>query len=160
VRGRTLLSSLEAQTHRDFELIGVDQNPHERLEPILSPYKNVFQVLHFRSEPGLSRAKYLGLGYASGEIIGFPDDDCKYLADLFQRVAQYFAAGGRTTFYAGSRCIRCELDLVARSTVMVTLAVMLAENGNPLEVSQACDSWRVDLPHGLLLVVHTKAAGE
>jgi glycosyltransferase involved in cell wall biosynthesis len=85
-----LLSSLEAQTHRDFELIVVDQNPDNRLEPILLPYKNIFPVLHLRSEPGLSRAKNLGLEYASGEIIGFPDDDCRYPAGLLQKVAQFF----------------------------------------------------------------------
>jgi glycosyltransferase involved in cell wall biosynthesis len=86
-----LLSSLDAQTHRDFELIVVDQNPDNRLEPILLPYKNVFPVLHLRSKPGLSRAKNLGLEHASGEIIGFPDDDCRYPAGLLQKVAQFFA---------------------------------------------------------------------
>ena len=43
---------------------------------------------------------------------------------------------------------------------MVTLMVILTENRYLLEVSQACDSWRVELPYGLLLIVHTKAAGE
>ncbi len=43
---------------------------------------------------------------------------------------------------------------------MVTLTVFLTENGYHLEVSQACDSWRVELPYGLLLVGHKKAAGE
>jgi hypothetical protein len=49
---------------------------------------------------------------------------------------------------------------MAGSTVTVTLMVILSENGHPLVVSQACDFWSVELPYGLLLVVHTKAAGE
>jgi glycosyltransferase involved in cell wall biosynthesis len=84
-----LLSSLEAQTWRDFELIVVDQNEDDRLAPILSPHEDTFPVLHFRSKPGLSRAKNLGLEHASGEYIGFPDDDCRYPAGLLQEVARF-----------------------------------------------------------------------
>jgi glycosyltransferase involved in cell wall biosynthesis len=85
-----LLSSLEAQTYREFELIVVDQNSDDRLAPILAPYKDKFPILHLSSEQGLSRAKNLGLEYASKDIIGFPDDDCQYPEDLLERVAQFF----------------------------------------------------------------------
>jgi glycosyltransferase involved in cell wall biosynthesis len=85
-----LLSSLEAQTYRDFELIVVDQNSDDRLAPILVSYKEKFPILHLSAEKGLSRAKNLGLKYASRDIIGFPDDDCQYPEDLLEKVAQFF----------------------------------------------------------------------
>ncbi len=56
------LAALDAQTHKDFELIVVDQNPDERLAPILAPYKDRFPLIHLRTtERGLSRAKNMGL---------------------------------------------------------------------------------------------------
>ena len=86
------LASLAAQTHKDFELIVVDQNKDERLVPVLAPYEVVFPILHLRTDKkGLSRAKNLGLRHASYEIIGFPDDNCQYPPDLLARVAKFFA---------------------------------------------------------------------
>ncbi len=94
--GRTVeleecLASLDAQTLRAFELIVVDQNPDERLAPILARYESRFPILHLRPEQrGLSRAKNLGLKHASGEVIGFPDDNCRYPPELLARVMRFF----------------------------------------------------------------------
>lgn len=84
------LQSLANQTYRDFELIMVDQNPDDRLKSILAPYAGRYSILHLSSEPGLSRAKNKGLDYATGELIGFPDDDCQFPEDLLHRVARFF----------------------------------------------------------------------
>jgi glycosyltransferase involved in cell wall biosynthesis len=85
-----LLSSLAAQTHRDFELIVVDQNEDDRLlEPFLAPYRMKFPILHLRSEKGVCRARNAGLERVTGEVIGFPDDDCWYPPDLLERVAGF-----------------------------------------------------------------------
>lgn len=85
------LASLDAQTYRDFELIVVDQNKDDRLAPILALYEGRFSILHFRSEPGRTRANNLGLTRASNNVIGFPDDDCRFPQDLLYRVAQFFS---------------------------------------------------------------------
>lgn len=85
------LSSLDAQTYKNFQLIVIDQNPDERLTPILAPYADRFDLLHLRSEKGLSKANNLGLAHASREIVGFPDDDCRYPPNLLNKVARFFA---------------------------------------------------------------------
>lgn len=85
-----ILFSLQAQTYQNFELIVVDQNPDDRLIPILTRYENKFPILRLRSETGLSRAKNLGLKYATQDIVGFPDDNCRYPSDLLERVANFF----------------------------------------------------------------------
>ena len=84
------LRSLANQTYREFELIVVDQNLDDRLKPILAPHAKRYPVLHLRSERGLSKAKNAGLARASGDIVGFPDDDCQFSEDLLQRVARFF----------------------------------------------------------------------
>src|ERR1035437_196844 len=94
-RGRVLelqrfLEALERQTYRDFELLVVDQNPDDRLVRILTRAGTRFPIIHLRSEPGLSRARNLGLQFAHGDIVAFPDDDCWYSPDLLERVHDSF----------------------------------------------------------------------
>jgi glycosyltransferase involved in cell wall biosynthesis len=85
-----LLRSLEAQTHRELALIVVDQNPDDRLAPVLAGTD--LNLLRLRSDPGLSRARNAALPYVRADIVGFPDDDCAYPPDLLERVASRLAA--------------------------------------------------------------------
>jgi glycosyltransferase involved in cell wall biosynthesis len=83
------LEHLDRQTYRNFELVVVDQNPEDLLDPVLAPYRDHFQVVHVRSkQKGLSRARNLGLAHFSGDIVAFPDDDCWYSPDILEQVAQ------------------------------------------------------------------------
>jgi glycosyltransferase involved in cell wall biosynthesis len=96
-----LLQSLAEQKMRDFELIVVDQNPDDRLAPLLEEWtskiaaqgewrKDSIRVKHLRSTPGLSRARNLGLMQSEGDILAFPDDDCWYLPDTLHNVDAWF----------------------------------------------------------------------
>ena len=46
---------------------------------------------HLRSQRGLSRARNVGLCALTGDVVAFPDDDCRYAPDLLERVARRFA---------------------------------------------------------------------
>jgi GT2 family glycosyltransferase len=85
-----LLDSLERQSHRDFCVLLVDQNPDDRLEPVLGRHSGL-DVVHRRSARGLSRARNAVLDRLSAELVAFPDDDCVYTDDLLERVARRFA---------------------------------------------------------------------
>lgn len=102
-----LFQSLSLQTHRDFEVILVDQNDDDRLAWIdTSPYP--FPIIRTRSNVHhLSHARNVGLGKAIGDIVAFPDDDCAYPPDLLGRVDEAF---------------RKQLDLGVRTGPAVTLA--------------------------------------
>lgn len=79
--------SLDAQSYRNFELIIVDQNEDDRLVPVVNDFKNKFSIKYIRSsEKGLSHNRNIGLQYADGDIIAFPDDDCEYLNDTLEFV--------------------------------------------------------------------------
>ncbi len=81
---------LNQQICRDFELIVVDQNHDDRVALILAPYFDSFPILHIKSnELGASKGRNLGMKHVSGEIIGFPDDDCWYAPDLLTKVRDY-----------------------------------------------------------------------
>lgn len=84
------LYSLNQQIYRDFELIVVDQNEDNRLQLVLNPYLEAFEIIYIKSDPGLSKSRNIGLTKATGDIIGFPDDDCKYPPDLLKNVQKIF----------------------------------------------------------------------
>jgi glycosyltransferase involved in cell wall biosynthesis len=84
-----LLDSLESQAYRDFEFIVVDQNPDDRLVPVMRRHGRV-AIRHLRARPGASAARNLGLRLATGDIVGFPDDDCWYSGEVLQQVADWF----------------------------------------------------------------------
>lgn len=86
------LQSLAAQELvRDCELIVVDQNPDDRLVPILDAFRDRIEIQHLRSEAGLSRARNVGLRHITGDIVAFPDDDCWYPPQLLTRVRDTFS---------------------------------------------------------------------
>jgi len=88
---RTFLTSVDAQAYRDFELVVVDQNSDDRVVPILASYENKFPILHLRTpEKGASRARNIGLQHVGGDVVAFPDDDCRYPADLLAMVSRIF----------------------------------------------------------------------
>ena len=64
-------SSLEAAAG-DCECLVVDQNPDERLLPILAAWEGRLPIKHLKSPPGLSRARNVGLAAATGEVVAFP----------------------------------------------------------------------------------------
>jgi glycosyltransferase involved in cell wall biosynthesis len=92
------MRSLAEQAHRDFELIIVDQNDDERLAPIIERYRLDYPIRVLHSRPGLSRARNVGLPFATGAVVAFPDDDCHYPADLLSGVNAYLEANPGVNF--------------------------------------------------------------
>jgi GT2 family glycosyltransferase len=84
-----LLGSLEAQTHRAFRVLLVDQNEDDRLEPMLGEQQ--VEIVRLRAERGLSRSRNAALGDIRSDLVAFPDDDCLFAPELLQRVARRFA---------------------------------------------------------------------
>ena len=90
---RKYLESLAAQQDPPpFEVILVDQNKDGRLLSIIADFKHLFPIRRYTAERGLSRARNVGLNYAEGEIIAFPDDDCTYPAMLLRSVSDRLEA--------------------------------------------------------------------
>jgi glycosyltransferase involved in cell wall biosynthesis len=85
---RTLLDSLERQTHRDLRVILVDQNEDNRVGTALAGRE--LDVLRLRAPRGLSRARNAALPRLRADVVAFPDDDCVYPQNLLERVARRF----------------------------------------------------------------------
>jgi GT2 family glycosyltransferase len=83
-----LLDSLERQTHRALTVRVVDQNPDDRLRPVLASHPEL-DIAHLRAGAGLSRARNAALGTLTADVVAFPDDDCAYPDDLLERVGEH-----------------------------------------------------------------------
>lgn len=86
-----LLDALDAQSHRDFRTLIVDQNDDDRVGQSLARHP-LLGVVRLRSERGLSRARNVALAHVEAPLVAFSDDDCLYPAELLERVARRFAA--------------------------------------------------------------------
>jgi glycosyltransferase involved in cell wall biosynthesis len=85
-----LLESLASQAHSGFDCIIVDQNSDRRVKDIVDEWKGVLNLRVVDSAPGLSRARNVGLAFATGDVVAFPDDDCWYSPPLLASVSQWF----------------------------------------------------------------------
>lgn len=85
-----MLISLKKQIYKNFEVIIVDQNKENFLGDIVKNF-NDLDIKHIRiNKKGLSLARNIGLKYISGEIVGFPDDDCQYKDETLEEVNKFF----------------------------------------------------------------------
>lgn len=89
-----LLNSLQRQSYKGFELIIVDQNLDDRIEILVDKYKSELNIKHIRTPKGLSKSRNIGLSYATGDVVGFPDDDCWYPESLLGDLKDKFIFEG------------------------------------------------------------------
>ena len=110
-----LLESLAAQTHREFRVLVVDQSDDDRVLELVRCH-NGSSIDYLRSERGLSRARNLALEHVAADVVGFPDDDCRYPPTLLAEVAARFSDArldgllGRTTDALGRTPTRSKDD--------------------------------------------------
>ena len=108
---KPLLNSLCNQSHSNFELILVDQNKDDRLEPVLSSYSPNFPVEHIKSEKGISRARNIGIKKARGKVVGFPDDDCWYPIIFLETLLNQFSNNPEIDGFTGRVINECGNNL-------------------------------------------------
>jgi glycosyltransferase involved in cell wall biosynthesis len=99
-----LFASLVGQTHKDFEVIVVDQNPDDRVTKVVDQFKNDLEIVYLRSEKGLSRARNVGLRAVRGDVVGFPDDDSWYSPSVLESVADWLSRDPALSGVTG-RCV-------------------------------------------------------
>jgi glycosyltransferase involved in cell wall biosynthesis len=88
-----LLDSLLVQDFPALDVTIVDQNADDRVVPIVADYAPRLSLRHLRSDvTNANHARNLGLHAASGDLVGFPDDDCIFPPGVLARVEKAFTA--------------------------------------------------------------------
>lgn len=87
---KRLLKTLEKQSYKDFEVIFITQDNHEKIKNMICQYNdlNIKQIV--MNVKGLSKARNRGLEKAMGEIIILSDDDCWYPVNAFEIIVGIF----------------------------------------------------------------------
>jgi GT2 family glycosyltransferase len=88
---RFLKSVSGSRTDSTIRIVLVDQNPDDRLGRVIEEFGDKLTIERVRTEPGKSRALNIALQGVKADIVGFPDDDCWYLPNTVERVADFFA---------------------------------------------------------------------
>ncbi len=116
-----LLDSLAAQTYKNFELVIVDQNSHTLLQEMVEKYAGTMNIKYIRSSvKGLSYNRNIGLRHCTGEVVGFPDDDCFYDADVLLGVSDCLAACKEVSFVAsGVKDVKSDNIFISSDTVTI-----------------------------------------
>lgn len=96
------LSSLsKLQDTSCVEVIIVDQNEDDRLLEIVSGFSAQLDIVHERvAFRGANRARNIGAHLATGNWLGFPDDDCQLFPDALLQVVK-IAADPRVQIITG-----------------------------------------------------------
>ena len=92
------LESLKNQTFTDYELFIIDQNKDDRIDNIVSAYNLNITVIKSAIKGG-SYNRNIGIKRATGDIIGFPDDDCEYEPDTLLKIAAFFKENSGYSFF-------------------------------------------------------------
>lgn len=86
------LDALRQQTHRDFELIIVDNAPRDSRTHRVVKAHWPDAVYVVEPVPGLPRARNTGNRVARGRVVAFIDDDCRPIPLWVESIARRFAA--------------------------------------------------------------------
>jgi glycosyltransferase involved in cell wall biosynthesis len=88
-----LLSSLENQELKDFEVILGDGSPDDSLKTVADKYKDRLKLKHLHKKKlGISESRNWGVENAIGEIVVFFDSDCVIPPFYFKVVKEYLSA--------------------------------------------------------------------
>jgi glycosyltransferase involved in cell wall biosynthesis len=89
-----LFDSLDAQTFRDFDVVIVDQNAHDRVAAEIDRVARTFPIRRIATPTmrGLSIGRNLGWRAARGGAVLFPDDNCWYPKDFLENGLAIMAA--------------------------------------------------------------------
>ena len=89
------MGSLLAQTHRDIEVICIDDGSTDESGAVLDDYARRdprVRVIHLPENVGQAKARNRGLAVCTGDLIAYLDCDDWMSADCMQRVVETFTA--------------------------------------------------------------------
>lgn len=88
--GSAIRSAL-AQTHRDLEVIIVDDGSTDDTRAVVASFTDARVHYVYQPNRGLSAARNTGLGHASGEFLSFLDSDDEFLPEKLELLMAAFA---------------------------------------------------------------------
>ena len=101
------LDSLLAQTHKDLEIIVVDDGSADNIREVLAAYCEKYpniRAIH-KENGGVTSARLRGVAEASGDWIGFMDGDDYVEPQMYARLLENALAAGADISHCGHRIL-------------------------------------------------------
>jgi len=96
------LESAINQTLPVDQVVVIDQSDDDCTQRVVESFGAQLPIKYARQRTrGLSRGRNEGLRHATGDIIGFPDDDCLYPSNTIERVVLAFRSNPGLGIYTG-----------------------------------------------------------
>jgi glycosyltransferase involved in cell wall biosynthesis len=129
-RAESLLGCLRTQTYRNFEVLlvdgsGDDSETRLTLRRTVDGLQDSLSVRLIESSKGLTLQRNTGLGWATGDLIVFLDDDVTFAADFLERMAALMqqpemrSVGGATAYDTRNRAPAFTLRWKLRAALRV-----------------------------------------
>ena len=85
------------------EVIVGDQNTENILDSVIEKYSQLYKIIHCKVKfKGAAKARNYGSQFATGEILGFPDDDSEILPTTLNTVNEIFEQYNNITAVFGA----------------------------------------------------------
>ena len=101
------LDSLLAQTHKDLEIIVVDDGSRDNIREVLDPYcekhPNIRAI--YKENGGVTSARLRGVAEATGDWIGFMDGDDYVEPQMYERLLHNALEAGAAISHCGHRIL-------------------------------------------------------
>jgi GT2 family glycosyltransferase len=103
----TCLKSIAAQTRLPDEVIIVDASDQEEMYDHLQSYSagHSLKLCYFKSEPGLTHQRNIGVKVSSGDVVLFLDDDVILEKEYVSRILDVFESDRRQEVGGATGCI-------------------------------------------------------
>ena len=101
------LDSLMAQTHKDLEIIVVDDGSADNIREILGEYTEKYANIRaiYKENGGVTSARLRGVAEASGDWIGFMDGDDYVEPQMYERLLQNAMEAGADISHCGHQIL-------------------------------------------------------
>jgi glycosyltransferase involved in cell wall biosynthesis len=97
-----LFASLHEQRQRPHEVIVVDQSPGGVARGVVADHRGLLPLTYLESAAvGASAGRNLGIRSCTGDVVGFPDDDCVYPPETLATLVGLLACAPGVDIVAG-----------------------------------------------------------
>ncbi|MDD5068728.1 MAG: glycosyltransferase family A protein, partial [Candidatus Pacebacteria bacterium] len=108
------LAGLQAQTHKDFEVIVVDDGSRDNTENFIRSQKSDLRLHYIRQEnKGPAMARNVGIKNATADYVAFIDDDCIPEKDWLEELVKALSLNPESAGVGGF-VVRQNNDLISR----------------------------------------------
>lgn len=131
---RRCLEGIRGQTHRDIEIIGVDNASADGSADVVAPHAAT--LIRNDANRGFSAAVNQAIAVARGDFLLVVNPDCHLLPDYARRVTAALDAAGEEFGSGTGALLRAHGDTIEPSGEIDSMGIRMTRSGRHLDIAQ------------------------